>query len=1010
MNRSLIFTYLIINSLLFSQNLQISGGNTFSVSLCSNGKIFAWGGNSAGELGRDPSTNIRYAVSQSSTPLEVRLPSNHTLTMRQVDAGSGNTGIALACDGSVWTWGGNCGNGNIGNGQAGGSCNGGGGTDGNSFYSEMQRVLGGEQGGPYLQNISYINASTRTSFAVEAGTGRVLAWGNNESGDLGRGFAGNTGNTYTPSYVLTAPNTPLTNIKMVEGTDYGAYALSNDGFVYSWGGNTNQDLGRPISGDQYFARRVKAWDYSKNDGSLVDLSNIVKMSGGDTHGLAIDAEGNVWAWGGDWGPGQRGWGATSTAVPYATKVVAPGTPCVLNQWRIGPWLTGAVEVSAGQQHSIVLLNDGRVVTFGNNTHGQLGDGTTTSRGCPVFVKTDATTELQNIVAISDGDLWSFALNSAGEVYVFGQNDKGQLGIPGNTTNQLFAYKNPAIPTACGSTILPCPKANLGIDVLKCEGQTVTLLAGANGDTYQYTWYYGNSPTGPWTQIGSTNIPYNNGNGAKLDVTIPRYYRVRIQDSRPYVADQCGPCSISEDVIQVQDRTPPLSTSNAGVCSDNVCFQISSSGAINNNAFDWYATQNSTTKLNTSGFENPFCTHKSNLTLNGSNYEIWVDDKRTFQATVGPTTIPCPPAPTGSSGGAHFTKYQQQFVVYRDVTITEVSLYYRTYSVSPTPENVVVRVYSNDPNKNSSSNDGVGTLTGQVSNVFSIPRNSTNFQLITLTNLNLNLTGSPTGTKYWLEVASTGSANGEFYDLTCAASYPYVDNIPGEDVVVLRGSTESAQVIQQTNYRAFTFNWKFTYQSGYPCGRFKVTAPTNVTACLPVEFVSFTGEKTPNGNTLYWITNLELHNQYFEILKSNDGKYWEVIGKVYPQNQANLLKQYVFIDTKHSNSAYYRIKSVDAQNQETYSSTIFIQTNSLDNFCMYPNPASETIEFKFSGVMINTEVRISFYDINGNKVKDVIEKIDESGKLNLSILELNKGFYYVQVYQSEANAFQKLVKY
>jgi hypothetical protein len=36
--------------------------------------------------------------------------------MKQVDAGSGNTGIALACDGSVWTWGGNCGNGNIGNG------------------------------------------------------------------------------------------------------------------------------------------------------------------------------------------------------------------------------------------------------------------------------------------------------------------------------------------------------------------------------------------------------------------------------------------------------------------------------------------------------------------------------------------------------------------------------------------------------------------------------------------------------------------------------------------------------------------------------------------------------------------------------------------------------------------------------------------------------------------------------------------------------------------------------
>jgi hypothetical protein len=58
----------------------------------------------------------------------------------------------------------------------GGSCSGSP-TDGVNYYSAMQRVVGGQQGGAFLNNIIYINASTRTSFAVEA-TGKVLAWGN----------------------------------------------------------------------------------------------------------------------------------------------------------------------------------------------------------------------------------------------------------------------------------------------------------------------------------------------------------------------------------------------------------------------------------------------------------------------------------------------------------------------------------------------------------------------------------------------------------------------------------------------------------------------------------------------------------------------------------------------------------------------------------------------------------------------------------------------------------------
>jgi alpha-tubulin suppressor-like RCC1 family protein len=1000
---SLLVILLMSGVSLFSQNLQISGGNNFSASLCSDGKVYAWGDNSAGQLGRDPS-NVKYAAAFSSTPQLVYLPAGNTLTMKQVDAGSGNTGIALACNGSVWEWGGECGNGNIGIGSAGGSCSGGGGTDGSSYFSAMQQVQGGAQGGAFLTNISYINASTVSTYVVE-NTGKVLAWGDNVNGELGNGTSGNAGNTYLPSYVLTGPGTPLTGISVVEGTDYSGYALGTNGKIYSWGYNSNQDLGRPIAGNQYYAAPVQAWDYTKNDGSLVDLSNIVKMTGGDTHGLAIDANGDLWSWGGDWGPGQRGWGATSSAVPYATKVVAPGTPCALNQWKFGPWLTGAVDLSAGQQHSIVLMNDGSVVTFGNNSSGQLGIGSTSSSGCPVYVMTNATTKLSNIVSVSDGDLWSFALTSSGQAYVWGENSLGELGIPGNTTDQLYAYLNPAIPTACSGSLLGCPVADLGADILKCPNSTATLLAGDNGDTYTYTWEYSSSSGGPWTLVSGTtaNQAYAAGAGAKINVTTPQYYRVTIKDTRAYVANQCGPCPSSIDIVQVTDRTPPVGTSSAGTCGTTVCFNISSTGAIDNNAFDWYGAQTGGSKLNTSGTVNPFCTAKTNLVLNGSNYEIWVDDKRKFQTTVGPTTNPCAVPTTSSSN-----KYEQEFVVNDTVTFTSVNVYYKTYTVSASNENVTIAVYSNDPNKNSTSTDGVNALLPIASGTVTIPRTSTALTPFTLSGFNLVLPGTSTGTKYWLEI--TGLANGEFGELTCAASYPYSDAIAGQDIVVLKGSTASAQAIQQANYNAYGYNWTFQYTDGYPCGRFKLTAPSGTTACLaPVKFLYLHGENKDNVNALTWATETEKNSSYFEVMRSFDGTSWTPAGKVNAAGNSSSLATYSFNDkVNQSGLVYYKIQETDLDGSTTTSHTISLNSELLNQFSIRPNPNNGQFTIETHG-LTRMYTSIVLYDALGRVVYQSLDNFSNGNTIKeVSLSNLPVGIYFVTVSDGNYSGKQKLI--
>jgi alpha-tubulin suppressor-like RCC1 family protein len=85
-------------------------------------------------------------------------------------------------------------------------------------------------------------------------------------------------------------------------------------------------------------------------------------------------------------------------------------------------------VGAGKYHSVYLMPDGKAMASGDNSKGQLGDGTYVDKSTPVYVKRNATTDLTNIKAVyAGGDHTIFLLND-GKVFVTGDNNNGQLGI------------------------------------------------------------------------------------------------------------------------------------------------------------------------------------------------------------------------------------------------------------------------------------------------------------------------------------------------------------------------------------------------------------------------------------------------------------------------------------------------------------------------------------------------------------------------------------------------------
>ncbi len=152
----------------------------------------------------------------------------------------------------------------------------------------------------------------------------------------------------------------------------------------------------------------------------------VAIAAGWDHSLALCSDGTVVAWGRN-DHGQLGDNTT-------TNRLVP-VPVNTNSGVSALYGKTVVAIAAGWGHSLALCSDGRVVAWGRNDYGQLGDNSTTSRLAPVAVNTNSGSALygKTVVAIAAGGYDGLALCSDGTVAAWGNNQFGSLGD--NTTTQ-----------------------------------------------------------------------------------------------------------------------------------------------------------------------------------------------------------------------------------------------------------------------------------------------------------------------------------------------------------------------------------------------------------------------------------------------------------------------------------------------------------------------------------------------------------------------------------------------
>jgi alpha-tubulin suppressor-like RCC1 family protein len=305
----------------------------------------------------------------------------------------------------------------------------------------------------HLQGVAAVAAANEHAMALMR-DGTVMAWGNDEYGQLGNGQQGFE-RTLNLNERLPKIVAGLTGVKAIAAGGGSDYAVTSAGTVMAWGSNTEGQLGLGRPGPDHCETGVAhfpAYEYCserplpvmwKNPatGTEEPLSGVKKVYAGQFAAYALLQNGRLVSWGGnhfgELGAGTETWRGSEFPV---SEVRRPG----------GQPLGGVAEVAAGYESAFARLANGEVLGWGSADRSALaglageecrhgpnaqkvklraarGALPREPRPCVAFATPVPALERLHPQALAAGHEYGLAL-SAGAVYSWGSNEFGQLGL------------------------------------------------------------------------------------------------------------------------------------------------------------------------------------------------------------------------------------------------------------------------------------------------------------------------------------------------------------------------------------------------------------------------------------------------------------------------------------------------------------------------------------------------------------------------------------------------------
>eukprot|EP00916_Digyalum_oweni_P013075 GHVL01021502.1.p1 GENE.GHVL01021502.1~~GHVL01021502.1.p1 ORF type:complete len:438 (-),score=88.76 GHVL01021502.1:2076-3389(-) len=286
----------------------------------------------------------------------------------------------------------------------------------------------------------------------------LFAWGCGLQGQLG---IGDTASKSIPQVVSTGLQSDEQVCSISSGTSHSAF-VSNLGRIFTWGSGRNGRLGHD------------------NVGATIDTPKCLKMNKkfqsvicGDKHTLGLTCDGEVWAWG-DNSENQCGAASCRSDFP-PTKLTTP----------LGAKIT---QLATGYYHNLALTESGKVLSWGSHQGGALGiKGLTEDITTPTYIN-DSIFDKKKVKKIGAGKSYSAALTEDGEIYTWGMDKYGELGVGKISRKLEYPHK---VEKLSNVTDISCG---------------IYHMAAVSSDGFVHSWGYGGD--------GAT------GHGNRLDTSVP----------------------------------------------------------------------------------------------------------------------------------------------------------------------------------------------------------------------------------------------------------------------------------------------------------------------------------------------------------------------------------------------------------------------------------------------------------------------------------------------------------
>lgn len=240
-----------------------------------------------------------------------------------------------------------------------------------------------------------VGSNHTLAFVPFRNTSSVWAWGYNGYGQLGNGTSGSAESSKVPRGISGLPN-----VTAVAAGGYHSMALANYSSLYTWGRNSNGQLGNDSLENASLPQSV----------DNPALKNVRRIAAGGLHSIALKTDGTVWTW------GSNNYGQIGNGNIEDQKVPV--------QVNLGGKL--AKLVAAGGAFSVAVTTDDKIYVWGYNGFGQLGRDPATDPFSKEPVVVDST-GIGTIKAVAAGLDHILVMNNQGEIWAWGYNGYGQLG-------------------------------------------------------------------------------------------------------------------------------------------------------------------------------------------------------------------------------------------------------------------------------------------------------------------------------------------------------------------------------------------------------------------------------------------------------------------------------------------------------------------------------------------------------------------------------------------------------